>query len=137
MQGSLNRDFAEPVGVRCEVEVDNGELPGEHCQLLGLVIAELVTNAAKHAFRERKNGLVRVELIRKADAWLCVVSDGNGDAVSAGPPGLGLRIVEQLTRALGGHCAGTSGQYGTCVAVTCPTAVSAAGDFADVISLHI
>lgn len=132
----LSTAILEPIGVRCEVAADAGDLPGEHCELLGLLIAELVTNAAKHAFHERDDGLVRVELIRKADAWLCIVSD-NGDGMIAGSPGGGLKIVGQLTRALGGHCVKTTGQYGTSVAVTCPIAASADGYFADMISLHI
>jgi two-component sensor histidine kinase len=126
---ALSAAILEPIGVRCEVGVDAGELPGQHCELLGLVIAELVMNAANHAFHERNDGLVRVELTREADSWLCIVSD-NGNGVSTGSPGVGSKIVGQLTRALGGRYVRTSGQYGTSVAITCPIAVSAPGQAA-------
>jgi two-component sensor histidine kinase len=119
----LSTAILEPIGVRCEVRADAGELLGERCELLGLVIAELVTNAAKHAFHERSDGLVRVELIRIDDGWLCIVSD-NGDGMDMESPGVGSKIVGQLTRALGGHCVKTSGQRGTSVAITCPIGVS-------------
>jgi len=40
----------EPIGVRCDVTVDDGFLEARRCERLGLMIAELVMNAAKHAF---------------------------------------------------------------------------------------
>ena len=48
------------------------QLQGARCERLGLVIAELVTNAAKHAFHGRDDGLVRVELINRIDSgfWI-------------------------------------------------------------------
>jgi two-component sensor histidine kinase len=122
---ALSVAILEPIGVRCQVDVDAGELPGERCELLGLLIAELVTNAAKYAFHERNEGLVRVELIRQTDSWVCIVSD-NGCGKSTASPGVGSKIVEQLVRALGGQCIKTSGQYGTSIAVICPIATSAA-----------
>jgi two-component sensor histidine kinase len=122
---ALSAALLEPMGVRCEVHVDAGELASERCELLGLVIAELVTDAAKHAFRGRSDGLVRVEFHRKADGWLCPVSD-NGNGSSEASPGPGSTIVGQLVRTLGGYCVKTSGQDGTSVAVTCPIAESAA-----------
>src|SRR5262249_19532041 len=100
---ALSKAVLEPIGVRCEVVVDAGDMPSEHCELLGLIIAELVTNAAKHAFRDSSRGLVRVALLKRVEAWLCVVSD-NGDGMTAESPGGGSKIVEQLARALGGRC---------------------------------
>ena len=52
--GSLSRALAvailEPKGIRCEATVGDGFLETKRCEHLGLIIAELVTNAAKHAF---------------------------------------------------------------------------------------
>jgi two-component system OmpR family response regulator len=39
-----------PRGLHCDFAADPGTLPREVCQKLGLIIVELVTNAAKHAF---------------------------------------------------------------------------------------
>jgi two-component sensor histidine kinase len=116
---SLSEALLEPLGVRCEVSADKGDLSGERCELLGLVIAELVINATKHAFAEGMEGRIRVDLVRKVDSWLCVVSD-NGNGSKARMPGVGSKIVSQLVRALGGNFSTKSGRNGTTVVVSCP-----------------
>jgi two-component sensor histidine kinase len=115
---ALSAAILGPLGVRCEVSADAGDLPCERCELLGLVIAELVVNAAKHAFDERVDCRIRVEFVRKLDSWLCVVSD-NGDGSNVGSPGAGSGIVNQLVRALGGTFATRSGRNGTTAVVSC------------------
>jgi two-component sensor histidine kinase len=93
-------------------------LPSERCELLGLVIAELVTNAAKHAFHRRSGGSVQVALFNKNDSWVCVVSD-NGVGTATASLGVGSKILKQLVRALGGTFVRRSGRSGTSVIVTC------------------
>jgi two-component sensor histidine kinase len=115
---ALSDALLRPLGIRCEVFADDGELPCQRCEQLGLVITELVMNAAKHGFRGRDNGLVRVELMNKIDCWVCIVSD-NGVGANMPPPGVGSEILEQLIRALGGNLVRRSGRYGTSVAVSC------------------
>jgi two-component sensor histidine kinase len=116
---ALSDALLEPLGIKCEVQVDDGKLPSQRCELLGLVIAELVTNAAKHAFCGRDNGVVRVELIKKVDAWLCIVSD-NGEGTGTAISGIGSKIVEQLVRTMGGHFVTRSGLGGTSITITFP-----------------
>ena len=118
---ALSDAVLKPLGLTCEVSVDAGELPSERCELLGLVIAELVTNAAKHAFYRGCNGVIRVELLKKNDAWLCLVSD-NGGGIGTTVPGVGSKIIEQLVRTMGGHFVRKSSPSGTSIAVTCPVA---------------
>jgi hypothetical protein len=43
----------------CEIDVDADEVPGEHCEVLGLVIVELVMDAAKYTFRQRNDLLLK------------------------------------------------------------------------------
>jgi two-component sensor histidine kinase len=105
MTGSL------PLGIRCEVSADADESPGERCERLGLVIAELVTNAAKHAFHGRNDGLVRVDLINRIDSWICVVS-ANGVGTAMTPLGVGSTILKQSVGALGGTLVRKSGRDG-------------------------
>jgi two-component sensor histidine kinase len=125
---ALSDAVLEPRGIGYELSADSGELQSERCELLGLVIAELVTNAAKHAFCEYSNGLVRIELMRKGDIWLCRVID-NGTGLGAASPGLGSSIVGQLVQTLGGHLSTNSGKTGTSVVVMCPVGdASAAQD---------
>lgn len=116
---ALSEAILEPLGVRSEVTVDRGELPSERCELICLVIAELVTNAAKHAFHGRDDGLVRTELFRKAGSWLCIVSD-NGRGTDMMLRGAGSKIVDHLVQALSGKLVKTSGDGGTSVCVTFP-----------------
>jgi two-component sensor histidine kinase len=106
------------MGVRREVCADDGIFRSEHCELLGLIIAELAINAAKHAFRERDDRLLRVEFINNTDPWVCVVSD-NGVGSPAMSSGVGSRILESLLQALDANLVRKSGLDGTSVAVTC------------------
>jgi two-component sensor histidine kinase len=39
---ALSEAILKALGIRCEVIADTGEFPGERCERLGLVIAELV-----------------------------------------------------------------------------------------------
>jgi two-component sensor histidine kinase len=115
---ALSGALLKPRGIRCDVFADEGELPCQRCEQLGLVIAELVTNAAKHGFHERNKGLVRVELLNKIDSWVCIVSD-NGAGASMTSAGVGSEILEQLIQALGGKLVRRTGRYGTSVTVSC------------------
>lgn len=90
----------------------------------GLVLVELVTNALKHAFRDRESGTVRIELVADG-ARLClrVVDDGVGL-----PPGLdparagstGLRLVSTLCAQLRGDLDITTSERGTAFQLTFP-----------------
>ena len=114
----LSEAILEPLGIRCEVFADTGKSAGVWCERLGLVITELVTNAAKHAFQGRNNGLVRVELVSRSDSWVCIVSD-NGVGARMASRGAGSKILKRLVRTLGGDLAVKSGHNGTSVIVTC------------------
>jgi two-component sensor histidine kinase len=70
---------------------------------LGLIIVELVANAAKHAFANH-GGRVGVELCDTAEGLVCRVSDdGCGlDAMASGRTGGGLAVASRLAAHLGG-----------------------------------
>jgi len=76
-------------------------LESDRCWHLGMIVSELITNAARHAFAGRP-GEVRVELFRAGAFIKCTVCD-NGSAPAQIQPGRGLRIVEELTKALNGR----------------------------------
>jgi len=115
---ALVKAILKPLGLRCEVSADTAYFPGECCELLGLVIVELVTNAAKHAFRAQGDGVVRVEFVCTTDTWTCMVSD-NGIGNSVPSIGVGSRIIARLVRALGAELVSKSGPKGTSLAVRC------------------
>ncbi|HEX3363620.1 sensor histidine kinase [Phenylobacterium sp.] len=89
-----------PRGVWCEFRSDAADLPHAVCQKLSLIIVELVTNAAKHAFGGRSGGRVSVSLRRAGDGWICQVAD-NGSGLRGGGGGDGMKLVRRLAQALG------------------------------------
>jgi two-component sensor histidine kinase len=121
--GSLSRALAvailEPKGIRCEAAIGYGFLESERCERLGLIIAELVTNAAKHAFPNQQPGLIRIEAFYRDGFWHCTVKDSGVGTCSA-RRGVGGRIVEDLARSIGGHAITESCSNGTTVTVVVP-----------------
>jgi two-component sensor histidine kinase len=115
---ALSEALLKPLGICCEVVSDAGEVPADRCERLGLVVAELVMNAAKHAFCGRAGGLVRVALVERADSLICVVSD-NGVGAGTATAGVGSNILDQLVRAIDGTIVVKSERTGTSVFVTC------------------
>jgi two-component sensor histidine kinase len=76
-------------------------LDADCCWRLGMIVSELITNAARHAFGGRP-GKIRVELMRTGRSIKCAVCD-NGSAPAQIRPGRGLTIIEELTRTLDGR----------------------------------
>ncbi len=81
----------------------------------GLIVNELLSNALKHAFRDRVSGAIGVELAQAGDTdvRLTVADDGIGLPPELDwryPTTLGLQLALMLTRQLGGRlevdCAG-------------------------------
>jgi two-component sensor histidine kinase len=77
-------------------------LQSDRCWRLGMILYELVTNSARHAYFEGREGEVRVELSREGAFVKCRVSD-NGSVSTETKPGRGLRILIDLSRSLGGR----------------------------------
>jgi two-component sensor histidine kinase len=75
-------------------------MSSERCWILGLILSELITNAAKHAFADRP-GAIRIELHPLGTSFQCRVSD-DGASETKTHRGQGSRIVEALARHLGG-----------------------------------
>ena len=76
------------------------QLRAVQCWRMGLIVAELVTNSARHAFTGN-SGVINVELGGCTAGVECCVED-NGCASGDVRPGRGLRIVAALTEKLGG-----------------------------------
>jgi two-component sensor histidine kinase len=76
-------------------------LQSDECWLLGMIVYELITNAARHAFAGR-DGEIRVELLRAGAFVRCKVLD-NGAAPAHVQRGRGLKIVGELIKALDGR----------------------------------
>ncbi|WP_126174593.1 sensor histidine kinase [Altericroceibacterium xinjiangense] len=115
-------DLASILDREVEVDGDEGNVPTRLIQPIGLLVNELVTNAAKHG-----KGKISVEYRRVAGEQLLSVCD-EGDGL---PPGfdpaaivesLGMRVVTSLSQQLGGELSALprAGGPGACFSVTFP-----------------
>lgn len=117
----LCADLAGIVGRPIEVVGDEGDLPTTSIQPVGLIVNELVTNAAKHGA-----GPIEVSYrVRLGERTLSVCDEGEGLPAEFDPgkatKSLGMKVVMTLARQLGGNLAATSnskGRGGSCFSVT-------------------
>lgn len=77
------------------------QLPADHCWRLGMIVYELVTNAARHAFAG-DGGDIKVELRRLGALVICSVLD-NGSAVPGHRRGPGIKLVDAVAKSLDGR----------------------------------
>jgi two-component sensor histidine kinase len=117
--GALSDAILVPAGIRCEAAIESGVLPTAHCHRLGLILTELVTNAAKHAFPHRNGGIIRIEIAYQEGCWCCTVAD-NGTGATGPLQGTGGRILEGLARSIRARVLGEAGPGGTSVTIVMP-----------------
>jgi two-component sensor histidine kinase len=86
-------------------------LQSDRCWRLGMIVYELISNAARHAFNGA-GGEIWVELGRAGAFVEFRVSD-NGAAPQEVQPGRGLYIVEELVKLLDGRLEQTFGPQGS------------------------
>jgi two-component sensor histidine kinase len=86
--------------IKLVLAIEPLQLQAEQCWRLGMIVYELIINAARHAF-QRGEGEIRVELISTGTVAECSVID-NGSAARI-EPGRGLKIIDELTGSLGGR----------------------------------
>jgi two-component sensor histidine kinase len=68
---------------------------------LGMIVSELITNSARHAFASNE-GTIRIELSASGPFVQCCVMD-NGSSQGSNRPGDGLKIVDGLAKELNGE----------------------------------
>ena len=105
-------------GIKLAVTGETIVLCAEQCWYAGLIVSELVTNAAKHAFNQRV-GSVWVETRSTDEQVQCGVIDDGVVAVRH-PPGRGTEINDALARRLGGTVNRTFSSRGTTAILTFP-----------------
>lgn len=106
-------------GITLSCDSDQAAVPRDRAVSIGLVVNELVTNAAKHAFPGRDLGTITVTLRNKAEGgWRVTVADDGvgmpkGAALPGKTSGLGSRLVEAFARQAGGTLSTESDESGT------------------------
>jgi two-component sensor histidine kinase len=117
----LTTHFSEK-DVRLELEADRQALSLMTATTLGLIVNELVTNAAKYAFPDGR-GVIEVSFWRQGDVdTLTVADDGVGPGEKVQGTGMGSDLLHRLAGQLDGAFRrerGTAGR-GTIATVTMP-----------------
>ena len=108
--------------VAIELDAEPLSLDIERAMPLGLVANELLTNAVKHAFPERRPGTIRLQL-RRVDGAMELTVEDDGVGAPAGSltsaSGLGGRLLPRLVQQLGGELT-VDGDAGFRARVTAP-----------------
>ncbi len=104
------------------VKAERGTTTSAEGISMGLITAELVMNALKHAFPEERAGTILVTYDARDEGWRLTVSD-DGIGVTIDPArkgGLGTTIVQSLARQLGATVTRETGVQGTTVSIERP-----------------
>ena len=112
----LRRSLAIQPGVTLTVETEAANLSVEAAAPLGMVVNELVTNAAKYAHAPDATGTIDVRFGREDEHLLLTVrDDGRGlpDPSLSREGALGMRLVRSLVASVGGELA-IRGDEGAC-----------------------
>lgn len=97
---SLKRALLDHRGIELVFASRSFKLHAEQCWKLGLIVSELITNSARHAFGNQV-GTILVTLHASDSLAECGVRD-NGLTGSARKAGQGLKIIDALARDLDG-----------------------------------
>jgi two-component sensor histidine kinase len=93
------------------------EVAADRAVSVGIIVAELVSNAAKYAYAEGEPGEVRVALkLAEGEAEIRVEDDGcglPGDGASKGT-GMGMRVIEAMAKSLRGTLTVETPPRGAC-----------------------
>ncbi len=128
-QVELFKSIHEGTGQNIRCDYDGVELmvPFEKAQAVSMIVNELMVNAVKHGFRDRKEGVIKVRLLEgESRATVMVFNDGEAykerpEKKRATDTGLGLEIVRGLTEdKLKGSYALESSNMGTTVMISFP-----------------
>lgn len=120
--GQIRRGIL-PEGIVLTAEVEPMLVPHETAVAVGIIVNELVTNAAKHAFPNGRGSIVVRALKTPAGARLEVADDGCGmPARAERKGGLGTRLIAAFVQRVKGKSEVRSSSAGTVHIVTVPLA---------------
>ena len=104
--------------IQLDCQVESHSIGVEKAVPLGLIVNELVTNAAKHAFRDKGYGRIAVSFSELGNSYRLQVSDdGIGYDPNGRSAGLGQGLLKLLASQLGSNLKTDSTSMGTIASV--------------------
>jgi two-component sensor histidine kinase len=97
--GSIARSKLENKNIELVLVERPFRMSSERCWLLGMIVAELIANAARHAF-DASGGTIRIECHASGALVECRVRDNGSASTPSVRPGSGLRIIDALAQKL-------------------------------------
>ncbi len=97
--GSIARSKLENKNIELVLVDRPFRMSSERCWLLGMIVAELIANAARHAF-DASGGTIRIECQASGAFVECRVCDNGSASTPSVRPGSGLRIIDALAQKL-------------------------------------
>lgn len=107
--------------VHIAVSSDDSAVKPDVSVSLGLIVTELIINALKHAFPDRRAGKIEVEYTADGPDWALAVTDngiGMAQGAAVAKAGLGTSIIQALARQLDADVRVTDMDPGTKVQVS-------------------
>lgn len=119
-------DLIAAAGGRFDMQLDLNpvDIPAEKAAPVALIVNELVTNAIKHGFRDRGEGMIAVR-VKRLDGHCVIEVADNGSGMRGTQPStdrssFGLRLIRALGRQLHANIEWAEGNPGTRVVLTMP-----------------
>jgi two-component sensor histidine kinase len=105
-------------GIRLTLIEQSVELDAVRCWRVGLIVSELITNAARHALTGR-DGAIVVRIAENQGTVHCSVTD-NGHVGHRPAAGCGTRIIDALARELAGAIERRFTEFGAVIILSFP-----------------
>ena len=119
MGSAMRRASLDRMNIRLAFATQSLPLGPERCRRLGLIVHELVTNAARNACFDARDGQIKIKLTRIGALVNCVVAD-NGSRRGRSASDRGLRISNDLAKDLSGRIERGFGTESTSVILSFP-----------------
>jgi len=106
LSGALAESFGMSDRVSIEIGPAHGRLDLNAAVPVGLIAAEAIANALKHAFPDNREGRIQISFrppMGECDGELVVRDDGQGLGANAGSGGAGLALVKAIARQVSGR----------------------------------
>ena len=119
--GAITNSILSPRSITLTLLAEPVTVSAHRCWQVSLIISELITNAARHAFRDVSQGSIAVSVRTRGETIQCTIAD-DGTCKGNIAPGRGTAIVDALIDDLGGVITRRFSDAGSAIAFTIPLA---------------